>query len=212
MSRWARGGLRADFADITLSAELAYNLLGRASHRRQVLGHRPLSSIEFFQINAFSSEQFWGNPAVVCPLSEWINDAAMQKIAAENNVTSAFFVGDNGRYDIRWFTPTGEINGICGHGTLAAGYVVLRELESATDEVAFLSAAGELRVRSAGDGGLVLDLPALPPEPCPLSPSQREALRQPVEATLGALDFIAARCRGTDQPATARCGRNRLWR
>lgn len=147
--------------------------------------------IEFFQINAFSSKPFCGNPAIVCPLKEWVDDAMMQKIAAENNVTTAFFVGENGRYDIRWFTPSCEIEGICGHGTLAAGYVVLCELGISIDEVSFSSNAGELLVRTTHEEGLVLDLPALVPEPCSISPASIEAFGHPVEATLGALDFIA---------------------
>jgi predicted PhzF superfamily epimerase YddE/YHI9 len=82
-----------------------------------------------FQINAFASEPFIGNPAIVCPLGEWISDKLMQRIAAESGRTCAFFAGSRGSYQLRWFTPKAEIEGICGHGTLAAGFVILNELD-----------------------------------------------------------------------------------
>jgi predicted PhzF superfamily epimerase YddE/YHI9 len=77
-----------------------------------------------FQINAFATGPFTGNPALVCPLEAWPEDAAMQRIAAENNLTTAFFVGRAGRYRLRWFAPKhgeGEDTGITGsaHSSLA---------------------------------------------------------------------------------------------
>ena len=84
-----------------------------------------------FQVNAFTSERFSGNPALVCPLQEWLDDHLMQKIAAESGLTCAFFVGGDGHYAIRWFTPTAEIEGICGHGTMASGFIILTELDNA---------------------------------------------------------------------------------
>jgi PhzF family phenazine biosynthesis protein len=79
---------------------------------------------KIYQIDAFASHVFSGNPAAVCPLKEWLSDAVMQKIAMENNLAeTAFYIQDGDRYIIRWFTPTVEVD-LCGHATLAAAYVL----------------------------------------------------------------------------------------
>ena len=109
----------------------------------------------------------------------------------ESGRTCAFFVGRNGRYELRWFTPKGEIAGICGHGTLAAGFVILNELDDKSDQVVFHVAAGELRVRRGNRGGYLLDLPALPPAPYSTPANLHAALGREPEAVLGALDIIA---------------------
>lgn len=142
-----------------------------------------------FQINAFASDLFTGNPALVCPLDDWLDEAAMQRIAAENGLTTAFFVGHDGRYRLRWFAPKTEIEGICGHGTLAAAYVILNELGDESEEIAFDVPSGELRVRRHGEG-FVLDLPALEPAPC-LVEAAAEILGREPDALMGALDLIA---------------------
>jgi len=75
-----------------------------------------------FQIDAFASAVFTGNPAAVCPLDHWLPDQLMQRIAAENNLAdTAFFVAKDAGFEIRWFTPTVEAD-LCGHATLAAAY------------------------------------------------------------------------------------------
>ena len=85
--------------------------------------------LPIYQVDAFASRVFAGNPAAVCPLPAWLPDAAMQAIAAENNLSeTAFLVGGDGEYTIRWFTPTTEVE-LCGHATLASGHVVMRHLE-----------------------------------------------------------------------------------
>jgi PhzF family phenazine biosynthesis protein len=145
---------------------------------------------QIFQINAFSSDLFSGNPAIVCPLNQWLEVELMQRIAAESGRTCAFFVGSDGHYKLRWFTPSTEIEGICGHGTLAAGFVILNELRDKSDELVFQVPAGELRVRRSS-GGYVLDLPTLDPAPRPLPENIAEILGREPEALLGALDLIA---------------------
>ena len=73
--------------------------------------------IPLYQIDAFTSRLFGGNPAAVCPLSEWLPDETMQAIAAENNLAeTAFFVPQRDRYLLRWFTPAVEVE-LCGHAT-----------------------------------------------------------------------------------------------
>ncbi len=85
--------------------------------------------LPIYQLDAFSSRVFAGNPAAVCPLKEWLPDATMQAIAAENNLAeTAFFVGGGGKYAIRWFTPAAEAD-LCGHATLASAAVIMTRLE-----------------------------------------------------------------------------------
>jgi PhzF family phenazine biosynthesis protein len=76
--------------------------------------------IPVYQVDAFASRVFSGNPAAVCPLKKWLPDEQMQAIAAENNLPmTAFFVPNPDGYDIRWFTPEVEV-ALCGHATLAS--------------------------------------------------------------------------------------------
>ena len=120
-------------------------------------------NLQIFQIDAFTSEPFRGNPAAVVPLDSWLADELMLKIAAENNLAeTAFFVkGEDGRYDIRWFTPRVEVN-LCGHATLASAHVVFNELKSEKDFIQFHShRSGPLGVARREDR-LILDFPAYP--------------------------------------------------
>jgi PhzF family phenazine biosynthesis protein len=146
---------------------------------------------QIFQINAFASEPFAGNPALVCPLDDWIGDELLQRIAAESGRTCVFFARSEDCYRLRWFTPKAEIQGICGHGTLAAGFVVLNEFDRRSDEVTFRVPVGELRVRRSEAGGYVLDLPALPPAPHPMPANLSAVLGRDPDAVLGALDLVA---------------------
>ena len=87
-----------------------------------------MSALPFFQVDAFASRPFEGNPAAVMPLSEWLPDEVMQAIAAENNLAETAFTvpSESGEadYDLRWFTPTVEVD-LCGHATLASGHVLM---------------------------------------------------------------------------------------
>ncbi|MFN7924907.1 MAG: PhzF family phenazine biosynthesis protein [Bryobacteraceae bacterium] len=121
--------------------------------------------ISLFQVDAFSSRVFGGNPAAVCPLDRWIPAKIMQAIAAENNLAeTAFFVKTGDVYEIRWFTPAVEID-LCGHATLASAYVLFDYLSHGGDRVTFLSKSGELAVDKR-DGRLCLDFPSRPPQRC----------------------------------------------
>lgn len=116
-------------------------------------------SIQIFQVDAFTNKLFAGNPAAVCPLVEWLSDKTMLKIAAENNLAeTAFFVKKDDVYEIRWFTPTIEVN-LCGHATLASAHVIFDCLKLEESKVNFYSArSGKLSVEKQGDV-LVLDFP-----------------------------------------------------
>jgi PhzF family phenazine biosynthesis protein len=87
-----------------------------------------LTSIPFFQVDAFAERPLTGNPAAVMPLERWLDDAVMQAIAAENNLSETAFTvpseSDEADYELRWFTPTSEVE-LCGHATLASGHVLI---------------------------------------------------------------------------------------
>ena len=123
-----------------------------------------------FQIDAFTSEVFSGNPAAVCPLTDWLEDAQMQAIAAENNLSeTAFFIPDNGNYKLRWFTPSCEVN-LCGHATLASAFVILTFLEPSRNSLKFETLSGSLWVSRNGEL-LKMDFPRLEPTVCQNFPS-----------------------------------------
>ena len=115
--------------------------------------------IEVIQVDAFARRPFEGNPAAVCPLSAPLSDERMARIAAENNLSETAFCVErpDGDWDLRWFTPTVEVQ-LCGHATLAAAHVLLGDRPS----IRFHTRSGPLTVRRSGDA-LAMDLPALPP-------------------------------------------------
>lgn len=121
--------------------------------------------ISLYQIDAFASALFKGNPAAVCPLDEWLPDETMQSIAAENNLSeTAFFVPKANGFHIRWFTPVSEVE-LCGHATLATAYVLFNILNYEKGRIEFDSKSGMLSV-TKDNGWLVMDFPAQPPVPC----------------------------------------------
>jgi len=120
--------------------------------------------IPIYQIDAFTSQAFGGNPAAVCPLENWIEDGLMQKIASENNLSeTAFFVKSGAGYDIRWFTPRMEIN-LAGHPTLASAFVLYNYLNYRGSSIVFSSKSGELVVNREGDL-IKMNFPSTPPMP-----------------------------------------------
>lgn len=116
--------------------------------------------IPIYQVDAFSSQVFGGNPAAVCPLESWLPNDLMQKIALENNLAeTAFFVQETDtRFHIRWFTPTVEVD-LCGHATLATAHVLFTELGYEHEVIEFFSRSGILTVQKQDDL-LELNFPA----------------------------------------------------
>lgn len=115
-------------------------------------------SIKRYQVDAFAENIFEGNPAVVCPLSNWLPDEVMQKIAMENNLSeTAFYVKEPEGYRIRWFTPTVEVD-LCGHATLASAFVLFNYENFSDKEISFQSRSGLLKVSKAADQ-FILDFP-----------------------------------------------------
>ena len=116
--------------------------------------------IKIYQIDAFTDKVFSGNPAAVCILDHWIDDEIMQKIGDENNLAeTAFVVKKESDFEIRWFTPTVEVD-LCGHATLAAAYVIFKYYNYESIKINFHSLkSGLLSVEKNGEF-LTLDFPA----------------------------------------------------
>jgi PhzF family phenazine biosynthesis protein len=117
-----------------------------------------------YYVDAFAQGLFQGNPAAVCPLDSWLDDAKMQSIAAENNLSeTAFFVPEGKDFALRWFTPRCEVD-LCGHATLASAFVLLKMLDQARASVQFETRSGSLVVHRDGNL-LAMDFPSTPPWP-----------------------------------------------
>lgn len=139
--------------------------------------------LPIFVVDAFTDRVFGGNPAAVCPLPHWLDDAVLGAIAAQNNLSeTAFFVAEGSdRFALRWFTPTAEVD-LCGHATLASAFVLTRLMDAAPSITFSTLRAGNLTVQTRDDA-LVLDLPARPAEPVEVTPELAGACGEaPVEA------------------------------
>lgn len=126
--------------------------------------------MKMFQVDAFTDRLFAGNPAAVLILGDWLPEHMMQSIASENNLAETAFArpnpsasepGKSSSWDLRWFTPTHEVN-FCGHATLATAHILATEHSVETDML-FETRIGTLHVRQSADG-YQLDVPAFPPE------------------------------------------------
>lgn len=147
-------------------------------------------SIPYYQIDAFTSSLFTGNPAGVCLLADGLPDAVLQSIAAENNLAeTAFVVQRDSFFDLRWFTPLLEMD-LCGHATLAAAHVIFRHLAYRGSIVRFQTRSGELAVSRTKDI-LTLDFPARPATPCDPPPDLRAGLGAEPITTAKARDYLA---------------------
>jgi predicted PhzF superfamily epimerase YddE/YHI9 len=147
--------------------------------------------IAIYQIDAFTNERFKGNPAAVCPLDSWLPDAVMQDIAAENNLAeTAFIVPSADHFEIRWFTPTVEVD-LCGHATLASAHILFNELGFAGDQVNFVShRSGPLSVTKHGSV-LALNFPVDTTTELPILPEHSVGLSQSPRAVLkGKTDYL----------------------
>jgi PhzF family phenazine biosynthesis protein len=143
-----------------------------------------------FQIDAFTTRRFSGNPAAVMVLDRFPADALMQALAAENNLAeTAFLVPRGGDYELRWFTPAVEVP-LCGHATLASAAVVMERLEPERRRVVFHTASGALTV-SRAEAEYVMDFPARPSAPAPAPPELAVALGvAPVEVYENVFNYL----------------------
>jgi PhzF family phenazine biosynthesis protein len=154
--------------------------------------------LPIYQVDAFTDRIFAGNPAAVVPLEDWLQDATLQSIAAENNLAeTAFFVRRGDAYALRWFTPAIEVD-LCGHATLASAHVIFRFIEPERRRVTFETRqAGTLTVTRQGDE-LAMDFPSWPPKQADAPAGFVSALgRNPTEV-LVSRDWLAVYERATD--------------
>jgi PhzF family phenazine biosynthesis protein len=144
-----------------------------------------------FQVDAFATRRFEGNPAAVVSMKCFPDDATMLAVAAENNLSeTAFLVRDGGDYRLRWFTPKVEVP-LCGHATLASAAVVMERLEPGRDQVVFHTASGALTV-SRANGNYVMNFPARPCDPVAAPAGLAEALGTvPAEVYVNAFNYLA---------------------
>jgi len=137
-------------------------------------------SLTLYQIDAFTNQLFAGNPAGVCPLTEWLPTETMQNIAAENNLAeTAFFVKEGEHFHLRWFTPTVEVD-FCGHATLATSHVLFQHLNYAEKEITFQTRVGKLTI-SRSEDWYVMNFPA----------DDIQEIKNPPEAILKSLNVEA---------------------
>jgi len=146
--------------------------------------------IKLFQIDAFARKVFEGNPAAVCPLEHWLDDSLLKSIAMENNLSeTAFFVPSKKGFQLRWFTPTTEVD-LCGHATLAAGFVIFDILKISNSSILFETRSGDLFVERR-DKMLVLNFPAKVSKKCEIPDPLVHCLgKKPLEVFV-ADDYIA---------------------
>jgi len=133
--------------------------------------------LRFVQVDAFTSEPYRGNPAAVCVLTHPMDDARMQSIAREMNLSETAFLHrrPDRSFDLRWFTPSVEV-ALCGHATLASAHALWEAGQLAATEVAqFHTKSGVLTATRAGDW-IELNFPATPPEPCAAPDGLADAL------------------------------------
>lgn len=146
-------------------------------------------NIPIYQVDAFASHVFSGNPAAVCPLANWLDDETLLNIAEENNLSeTAFFVANGQEYQLRWFTPAAEVD-LCGHATLAAAHVLFKHLDYALPTITFSTRSGNLLVNRNGSG-YSIDFPASMPQVTAAPEALLEGLGVSAKKVMKAYDYI----------------------
>lgn len=149
-----------------------------------------MTTASCFIVDAFTSVPFAGNPAAIVPLEHWLDDATLQAIAAEMNLSeTAFFVPEDDELRLRWFTPRVEVD-LCGHATLAAAHVIFERIDPARSVVRFRTRSGVLEVSRDGER-LVMDFPSRPPTAIAMDEAVSRALGAQPVALLKARDLVA---------------------
>ena len=146
--------------------------------------------LTIYQVDAFTSNIFKGNPAAVIPLERWLPAEIMQNIALENNLSeTAFFVPLKNNFHIRWFTPQAEVD-LCGHATLATAHVIFHHLKNSREEIQFESKSGILRVKRSGDL-LMLNFPTSELTEIDIPDNLKNAFRfKPIKCLKGREDLM----------------------
>ncbi len=152
-----------------------------------------MGKIKLYQVDAFASTLFSGNPAAVCVLDSWIDDKLMQNIGSENNLAETAFLVPRGKdYEIRWFTPSIEVD-LCGHATLASAFVLFDVLGYSGSAIKFYSLRSGLLTVTKKDDLLMMDFPTDDLEL--LAEEQNAKIEaciglKPIETYKGKTDFI----------------------
>jgi len=145
--------------------------------------------MQYHVIDVFTDKLFGGNPAGVCLLNQWLPDDVLKNIAAENNLSeTAFLVKQEGYYDLRWFTPTLEVD-LCGHATVASAFVLFEDTEKAVNKISFKTVSGMMAVSKENDL-LYLDFPSRPVTLCPTYHTFEIAFGVKPVAVYKAVDFL----------------------
>jgi PhzF family phenazine biosynthesis protein len=174
------------------AADLAFRGFWRSSRPWYAEGQElETLKIAAYHIDAFAGAVFSGNPAMVCPLDRWLDDETLQLIARENHLpVTAFLVEHGDHHELRWFTPTIELN-LCGHGTVAAAAVLFDFMDASKESVTFKTKGGTFHVVKNGEL-IDMDFPAHEAAPCAIKPEDlvRALGREPKEI-LKARNYLA---------------------
>jgi PhzF family phenazine biosynthesis protein len=146
--------------------------------------------LPMYQIDAFTSKLFAGNPAAVVLLEEWLPDTVLAAIAAENNLAeTAYVIPRADLAPLRWFTPTVEVD-LCGHATLASAHVLFHHVFPKASRVEFSTRSGNLAVTREGEL-LSMDFPSRPGEPLDAADAIAGALGARPREVLRSRDLLA---------------------
>jgi len=147
--------------------------------------------MKYFVVDAFADELFRGNPAGICILEKWIDDTLMQNIAFENNLAeTAFVVGKDSNYELRWFTPETEMD-LCGHATLATAFIIRNFVEKDCQFMSFSTKSGILTVKIIEENELYeMDFPARKPVKTGIDPIVQEAMNVEIREAYKSRDLL----------------------
>lgn len=146
--------------------------------------------IPYYQVDVFTNSVFSGNPAGVCLLDEWIDKSILQNIAAENNLSETAFLVKKGRqFEIKWFTPTVEVD-LCGHATLASAFVIFNYIDKSRKKITFISNSGIIKVVHF-NGILAIEFPSRIAKTCNIPISLLKGLKKkPKEVLYSIQDYL----------------------
>ncbi|TVL63979.1 PhzF family phenazine biosynthesis protein [Brachyspira hyodysenteriae] len=142
-------------------------------------------SLKQYIVDAFTDKVFSGNPAAICLLDKWLSDDMMLNIAKENNLSeTAFILKNYNDYELRWFTPGGEID-LCGHATLASALVLMNIIDKKLKNISFKTKSGILNVVKNNDL-YEMDFPSYELKKIDVTDEMKEAIGfKPLEAYMG---------------------------
>ncbi|WP_239649063.1 PhzF family phenazine biosynthesis protein [Brachyspira hyodysenteriae] len=142
-------------------------------------------SLKQYIVDAFTDKVFSGNPAAICLLDKWLSDDMMLNIAKENNLSeTAFILKNYNDYELRWFTPGGEID-LCGHATLASAFVLMNIIDKKLKNISFKTKSGILNVVKNNDL-YEMDFPSYELKKIDVTDEMKEAIGfKPLEAYMG---------------------------